>query len=95
MPVSRDDVRKVAQLARLSFFPEQEAQLIDDLNRMLAYVAALEQLDTTEVSPTAHVLPLKNAFRGDIPGRSLDRSDALANAPLSGQGHFRVPRVIE
>ncbi|MDE2799680.1 MAG: aspartyl/glutamyl-tRNA amidotransferase subunit C, partial [Gemmatimonadota bacterium] len=48
MPVSKDDVRKVAQLARLDFAPEEEAQLIDDLNRMLEYVAALDQLDTTE-----------------------------------------------
>ena len=95
MPVSRDGVRKVAQLARLSFSPDEEAQLIDDLNRMLGYVAALEQLDTTDVSPTAHVLPLENAFRDDTLGTSLGRSDALANAPLSGQGHFRVPRVIE
>lgn len=95
MSVTRDDVRKVAQLARLSFAPDEEAQIIDDLNKMLAYMAALEQLDTTDVSPTAHVLPLENAFRDDALGDSLDRSDALANAPLSGQGHFRVPRVIE
>ncbi len=92
MSVSKDDVRKVAQLARLNFAPEE---VIDDLNRMLEYVAALNQLDTTEVSPTAHVLPLENAFRDDVMGQSLDRSDALANAPLSGRGHFRVPRVIE
>jgi aspartyl-tRNA(Asn)/glutamyl-tRNA(Gln) amidotransferase subunit C len=95
MSVSRDDVLKVAQLSRLSFAPEEEVQIIDDLNRMLAYMAALEQLDTTDVSPTAHVLPLENAFREDALGDSLDRDDALANAPLSGQGHFRVPRVIE
>ena len=95
MPVSKDDVQKVAQLARLSFAPEEEAQIIDDLNQMLAYMAALAQLDTTDVSPTAHVLPLENAFRDDALADSLDPSDALANAPLSGQGHFRVPRVIE
>lgn len=95
MAVSRDDVRKVAQLARLSFTSEEEVQVIDDLNQMLVYVAALEQLDTTNVSPTAHVLPLENAFRDDALGHSLDQTDALANAPLSGRGHFRVPRVIE
>jgi aspartyl-tRNA(Asn)/glutamyl-tRNA(Gln) amidotransferase subunit C len=95
MAVSLDDVRKVAQLARLSFSPEEEAQVIDDLNQMLVYVAALDQLDTTNVSPTAHVLLLENVFRDDALGHSLDRTDALANAPLSGRGHFRVPRVIE
>ena len=95
MPVSRDDVRKVAQLARLSFAPEEEDRLIADLNRMLDYVAALNELNTTGVSPTAHVLPIENAFRDDVPGHSLDREAALANAPLAGHGHFRVPKVID
>ena len=95
MPVSRDDVRKVAQLARLSFAPEEEDRLIADLNRMLDYVAALNELNTTGVSPTAHVLPIENAFRDDVPGHSLDRKAVLANAPLAGHGHFRVPKVID
>jgi len=95
MPVTKDDVRKVAQLARLSFSPDEERLMVDELNRMLAYVTALDALDTTGVSPTAHVLPLENAFRSDVLGQSLSQKDALANAPLSGQGHFRVPRVIE
>lgn len=95
MPVSRDDVRKVAQLARLSFSLEEESQLVDDLNQMLDYVAALNELNTTGVSPTAHVLPLENAFREDVVGRSLKRDVALSNAPLSGHGHFRVPKVID
>lgn len=95
MPVTEDDVRKVAQLARLSFSPDEERLMVDELNRMLEYVAVLDALDTTGVSPTAHVLPLENAFRSDVLGQSLSQKDALANAPLSGQGHFRVPRVIE
>ena len=95
MPVTKNDVQKVAQLARLAFTPEEEAQLIGDLNRMLEYVAALDQLDTTGVPPTAHVLPLDNAFRDDVTRPSLKQADALGNAPLSGQGHFRVPKVIE
>ncbi|MBT3602204.1 MAG: Asp-tRNA(Asn)/Glu-tRNA(Gln) amidotransferase subunit GatC [Candidatus Latescibacteria bacterium] len=95
MPVSKVDVQKVAELARLSFSSDEEDLLVDELNRMLDYVAVLDALDTTGVSPTAHVLPLENAFRSDVLGQSLTQEDALANAPLSGQGHFRVPRVIE
>ena len=95
MPVSKNDVQKVAQLARLAFTPEEETQLIGDLNRMLEYVAALDQLDTSGVAPTAHVLPLENAFRDDVTRPSLNRADALSNAPLAGQGHFLVPKVIE
>lgn len=95
MAVSEDDVRKVAALARLSFSFEEERAMRDELNQMLDYMAALNTLDTTDVSPTAHVLPLENAFRRDKLGQSLSQQAALSNAPLSGQGHFRVPRVIE
>ena len=59
MPVSLDDVRKVAQLARLAFNPEEEQRLVEDLNQMLAYVASLKELDTEGVAPTAHGCPVK------------------------------------
>ena len=95
MPVSLDDVRRVAQLARLTFDPEEERRLVGDLNQILAYVASLEDLDTAGIAPTAHVLPMSNVFREDIRTPSLSQAEALANAPSSGHGHFRVPKVIE
>ena len=95
MSVTLDDVRKVAKLARLSFSEEEEERLVTDLNQMLAYVASLDALDTSQVAPTTHVLPLSNVFRPDEPTESLSQEAALANAPRSGHGHFRVPRVIE
>ena len=95
MSVTLDDVRKVAKLARLSFSEEEEARLVTDLNQMLAYVASLDALDTSQVAPTTHVLPLSNVFRSDEPTESLSQEAALANAPRSGHGHFRVPKVIE
>ena len=95
MSVSVQDVRKVAALARLQFSEAEEARLVHDLNQMLAYVAALDGLDTSDVSPTAHVLPLENVFRNDDVKPSLTQEEALANAPRAGHGHFRVPRVID
>jgi aspartyl-tRNA(Asn)/glutamyl-tRNA(Gln) amidotransferase subunit C len=95
MPVTLVDVRKVAELARLRFSEAEEARLVQDLNQMLDYVAALDELDTSDVAPTAHVLPLQNVFRQDVPQPSLSQEEALANAPRSGHGHFRVPRVID
>lgn len=95
MRVTVDDVRKVAQLARLSFSEDGEQRLVDDLNQMLDYVASLNELDTEGVSPTAHVLPLSNVFREDEPECALPQEGALSNAPSSGHGHFRVPKVIE
>ena len=95
MRVSLEDVRKVAQLARLALASEEEVQLIGDLNQILDYVAALDELDTAGVAPTSHVLPLSNVFREDEVTPSLPQAEALANAPSSGHGHFRVPKVIE
>jgi aspartyl-tRNA(Asn)/glutamyl-tRNA(Gln) amidotransferase subunit C len=95
MAVTLDDVRKVARLARLRFTPEEEGRLIDDLNQVLDYVASLDELDTSDVAPTAHVLPISNVFRNDEKRPSLSQAEALANAPSSGHGHFRVPRVID
>ncbi len=95
MSVTLEDVRKVAQLARLRFNREEEERLVVDLNQMLDYAAALEKLNTTDVSPTSHVLPVYNVFRKDTPIPSLSQTEALSNAPSSGYGHFRVPKVIE
>ncbi|MDE2998595.1 MAG: Asp-tRNA(Asn)/Glu-tRNA(Gln) amidotransferase subunit GatC [Gemmatimonadota bacterium] len=95
MSVTLEDVRKVAQLARLRFDPAEAERLVADLNQMLDYAAALEKLDTTGVAPTSHVLPVSNVFREDTPAASLTQAEALSNAPSSGFGHFRVPKVIE
>ncbi|HAA76565.1 TPA: Asp-tRNA(Asn)/Glu-tRNA(Gln) amidotransferase subunit GatB [Candidatus Latescibacteria bacterium] len=95
MSVTRDDVQRVARLARLKLTEPEESRLVSDLNHMLAYVAALEELDTSQVTPTAHVLPLSNVFRPDEPTEALSLEAALSNAPRSRHGHFRVPKVIE
>ena len=95
MPVSLEDVRKVSRLSRLSFTLEEEQQLVEDLNRILDYVSILERLDTKDVPPTAHVLPLSNVFRQDLPRPSLTQEEALANAPSAAMGHFKVPKMIE
>lgn len=93
--ITQEDVRKVAQLARLRFDTVEAERLVADLNQMLDYAAALEKLNTTAVAPTSHVLPVSNVFREDTPVASLSQAEALSNAPSSGYGHFRVPKVIE
>ena len=95
MSVTLEDVRKVGQLSRLTFTPEDEQRLIEDLNCILGYVDLLDKLDTTNVVPTAHVLPPSNVFREDLPRPSLTQEEALSNAPSVAMGHFRVPKVIE
>ena len=95
MPVTRDDVEKVAELARLSFSEEEKERLTVQLNRILEYMEQLNRLDTGEVEPTSHVLPVKNVFREDVVVPPLPRDELLANAPSHSTGYFKVPRVIE
>jgi aspartyl-tRNA(Asn)/glutamyl-tRNA(Gln) amidotransferase subunit C len=95
MSVSRDDVRHVAQLARLDFSEEGEAQMADELSQILDYVDKLNELDTSGVPPMSHVLDVTNAVRADEVEERIDQGQALEPAPEADDEHFRVPKVIE
>ncbi|MCD6333867.1 MAG: Asp-tRNA(Asn)/Glu-tRNA(Gln) amidotransferase subunit GatC [Candidatus Latescibacteria bacterium] len=94
MPVNID-VENVAQLARLRFSEEEKRDLSTKLNDILSYMEQLNRLDTEDVVPSAHVLPLKNVFREDVVAPSMPQKDLLANAPDQAMGYFKVPKVIE
>ncbi len=89
------DVAYVAHLARIALSEEDAAGFTRDLDRILGYVSQISQLDVRDVPPTTHVVPVKNIFREDVVRPSLPREEALASAPDSKEGAFRVPSVIE
>jgi aspartyl-tRNA(Asn)/glutamyl-tRNA(Gln) amidotransferase subunit C len=95
MSVSRDDVRHVAQLARLDFSETEEAQMAEELSRILDYVDKLDELDTSGVPPMSHVLDVTNVFRPDEVAERIDRAQALEPAPDTDDQYFRVPKVLE
>lgn len=95
MAVSRDDVQHVAQLARLDFSEEEEAQMTEELSQILDYVDTLDELDTSGVPPMSHVLDVTNVFRADEVESRIDREQALEPAPEADGEYFRVPKVIE
>lgn len=93
--VTPDDVRHVAFLARIALTDAEVAQLQEQLGRILEYVTQLQSLDTTDVPPTSHVLPLTNVLRDDVVRPSLP-PETIAALAAGRQGHFiKVPRVIE
>lgn len=94
MALTREEVLHVAQLARLSLGAEEIELFTRQLNDILDYVAKLQELDTTGVSPLGHVAPLANVFREDVVRDSLSRDLSLANAPAREEGTFVVPRII-
>jgi aspartyl-tRNA(Asn)/glutamyl-tRNA(Gln) amidotransferase subunit C len=94
MALTREEVLHVATLARLSLEPAEVELFTRQLNDILAYVEKLQELDTTDVPPLAHVIPVSNVFREDAVTPGLDREAALDNAPAREEGAFLVPRII-
>jgi aspartyl-tRNA(Asn)/glutamyl-tRNA(Gln) amidotransferase subunit C len=90
-----DQVRWVAHLARLELSQQELAVMTEQLNSIVGYVDQLQQLDTKNVEPLAHALPIKNVFREDEPAPSLSTQEALANAPSQKDGFYQVPAVLD
>jgi aspartyl-tRNA(Asn)/glutamyl-tRNA(Gln) amidotransferase subunit C len=93
--ITWEDVEHVAELARLELTAAEKEQFIAQLNSILTYVEKLNELDTTHVEPTSHVIPLSNVLRADEVRPSLDRGKVLHNAPEESHFFFKVPRIIE
>lgn len=94
MPISEDDVRHVAVLARLKLTDEQVSVLTGELGSILGHIDTIRQLDLEGVEPTAHPLEMTDSTREDIVKPSLSQEAALANAPEQRDGAFVIPRIV-
>lgn len=95
MKLTRDDVRRVALLARLRLNPEEEMRLTDELGHILAYMDKLNELDTSKVEPFAHAISINNILREDTVTNRPIADALLANAPDRDNTFFKVPKIIE
>lgn len=93
--ITRDEVRRIAELAELQLSEAEVDQYRDQLAAILSHFKALEGLDTGGVPPTQHVQDVENVLRADEARPSVARDEALANAPRQRDGFFEVPAVIE
>lgn len=94
MSISKKEVEHVALLARLQLAEEEANSYTEQLNSILGWVEKLNQLDVSEIEPTAHVLPMSNVFREDKVTTSFTMEKALANAPDAKDSFFRVPKIV-
>ena len=92
--ISKQDVEHVALLGRLELTEEEKELYTQQLNKILDAAKALQELDTENVPPTAHVLPLQNVFREDRVGEHTDPEKALSNAPDRDENFFKVPKIV-
>ena len=92
--LTEEQVRQVAQLARLKVSDDEVHSFTRHLGAILDYVAQLDELDTSDVEPLAHCLPVQNAFRADEIKDTLSNDAALQNAPQRDGEFFAVPKVL-
>ncbi len=95
MPISKDEVRYIAHLARLGLTEQEILHFQGQLEGILAYIDKLKTLDVEGIEPTAHVLDIKNVLRPDTRRPSLEPEKVLGMAPQREGNYYKVPRVIE
>jgi aspartyl-tRNA(Asn)/glutamyl-tRNA(Gln) amidotransferase subunit C len=92
--ITTADVAHVARLARLELTEDELERFTVQLGAVLEHARDVEALDTADVPPTAHPLPLVNVLRDDVVEPSLDRDEVLSQAPAVEEHRFRVPRIL-
>ena len=95
MALSRDDVKRVALLARLRLTLEEESRLTAELDSILGYMDKLNQLDTEHISPFSHATNIGNVLREDRISNGPEAEILLSGAPDRDATFFKVPKIIE
>ncbi len=94
MPSDSFDITKISALARIRLSESEKQRMGDQFVQILKYIDKLNELDTANVEPTSHVLPLQNVFREDKAQKDFPEFDHLAQAPGREQGHYEVPKIL-
>ena len=95
MTLTVGEVRHIAQLARLQLTTEEERLYTEQLSDILDYASRLGEVDTSDIPPTASVLPLRAPLRPDVARPCTPRDRILRNAPSDQEGMFRVPPILD
>lgn len=94
MSLTKEEVKKVAFLARLEFKDEEIEKFQGQLNDILSYVDKLSEVNVDGIEPLSHAIDLKNSFRDDIAEKCISNELALKNAPKKEDGTFIVPKIV-
>lgn len=94
MSISKKDVEHVAMLARLFLSEEEKEVFTKQLGQILDHAGKISELDTRDVEPTSHVLPIRNVFRKDEVEECLSQKESLSNAPGKEEGFFVIPKIV-
>ena len=95
MKLTKEQVLHIAELAKLELTEKELDEYTGQLDEILSYADKIGEIDTENIVPTSHVLPLKNVTRQDKTAPSLPMEEVLAGAPDRIDGFFKVPKIIE
>lgn len=94
MKITIKDVEHVALLSRLAINEREKEEHLQELDKILQHMDILNQVDTSDVEPLAHVLPINNVLREDELGATLPKDKVLQNAPDEDGGMFKIPKIV-
>lgn len=90
-----EDVRAIAELAKLDLSDQELSLYATQLSQILGYFTRLQEVDTSHIAPTASVLPITTVVRADVPAPALAPQEALSNAPSAEADQFKVNTVLD
>ena len=95
MKIDEKTISRVAELARLNLSGEERAEFSRQLSDIIGYVEKINELDTSSIEPTDHIVEMKNVFRSDVVRKSMPVEETGNMAPEFENGHIVVPQIIE
>jgi aspartyl-tRNA(Asn)/glutamyl-tRNA(Gln) amidotransferase subunit C len=95
MNIDSETVEKIAHLARLELVENEKEEMIEDMNKILGFMAKLNEIDTSGIEPLVYMSNEVNVFRDDIVKQEITPAEALLNAPKHDDKYFLVAKVIE
>ena len=93
--VTKETIEHIADLARLNISEAEKGKITLEMEKIISYVDMLNELDTSDIKPMEHVIPIRNILREDVVTGSLGREKLMKNAPSQEDGCYKVPRVVE
>ncbi len=93
--IDNQTIEDIGVLAKLELSPEEKENAIRDMREMITYIDKMAELDTTDVEPLSHILPLENVFREDVVTNGDESEKTLSNAPRQRDNLFAVPRTFD
>ena len=95
MKITKDQVKYVANLARLNVSEEEADELCLQMEDIITFADALNEINTDGIEPTNHAIKVENVLREDVVEESYDRDEIIKNAPMKQAGCYAVPRIVE